>query len=137
VAAGAVAATSASAASQGAAGAATGAAHGSLNITKASFDKPVADPSTPNNPVQTYRYTLTNTRGMSVDVLSYGAIIQQINAPDKHGKTKDVVLGFSSLTGPNGYIANASPPVTTNGGPYFGETIGRRQQRGELPARRP
>jgi aldose 1-epimerase len=125
VAAGAVAATSASAASQGAVGPATAAAHGSLNITKAPFDKPVADPSTPNNPVQTYRYTLTNAHGMSVDVLSYGAIIQQINVPDKHGHTNDVVLGFNSLTGPNGYIANASPPVTTNGGPYFGETVGR------------
>jgi aldose 1-epimerase len=125
VAAGAVAATSASAASQGVAGAATAAAQGRLNITKAPFDKPVADPSTPNNPVQTYRYTLTNAHGMSVDVLSYGAILQQINVPDKHGDTNDVVLGFNSLTGPNGYIANASPPVTTNGGPYFGETVGR------------
>jgi aldose 1-epimerase len=125
VVAGAVAATSASAASRSSGAGAAGAVHASLNITKAPFDKPVADPSTPGNPVQTYRYTLTNSRGMSVDVLSYGAILQQINVPGENGNAKDVILGFASLTGPNGYIANASPPVTAGGGPYFGETIGR------------
>jgi aldose 1-epimerase len=32
------------------------------------------------------------------------------------------VLGFSTLAG---YVQNDSPPVTSNGGPYFGESIGR------------
>ena len=59
---------------------------------------------------------------MSVDLLSYGAITQAINVPGKNGKTADVVLGFKTLAD---YVANDSPPVTANGGPYFGETVGR------------
>ncbi|MGH3294392.1 MAG: hypothetical protein ACRDP7_21565, partial [Trebonia sp.] len=70
----------------------------------------------------TYRYTLTNGRGMSVDLLSYGAITQAINVPGKNGRSADVVLGFKTLAD---YVANVSPPVTANGGPYFGETVGR------------
>jgi aldose 1-epimerase len=59
---------------------------------------------------------------MSVDLLSYGAITQAINVPGKSGKTADVVLGFKTL---QDYVKNVSPPVTANGGPYFGETVGR------------
>ncbi|HEY1670314.1 MAG TPA: aldose epimerase family protein [Trebonia sp.] len=70
----------------------------------------------------TYRYTLSNGRGMSVDLLSYGAITQAVNVPGKNGATADVVLGFKTL---QDYVANVSPPVTANGGPYFGETVGR------------
>jgi aldose 1-epimerase len=70
----------------------------------------------------TYRYTLSNGRGMSVDLLSYGAITQAVNVPGKNGATADVVLGFKTL---QDYVANDSPPVTANGGPYFGETVGR------------
>jgi aldose 1-epimerase len=68
-----------------------------------------------------YRYTLSNANGMSVDILTYGGIIQQINVPGRGG-TKDVVLGFKTL---RDYVTNDSPPVTANGGPYFGEDIGR------------
>ena len=32
------------------------------------------------------------------------------------------MLGFKTL---QDYVKNASPPVTANGGPYFGETVGR------------
>jgi aldose 1-epimerase len=71
---------------------------------------------------RTYQYTLTNAHGMSVQLLSYGAITQAINVPGKKGKTADVVLGFKTL---QDYVKNDSPPVTTNGGPYFGETVGR------------
>ena len=42
--------------------------------------------------------------------------------PGKNGKAADVVLGFKTL---QDYVTNVSPPVTANGGPYFGETIGR------------
>ena len=34
----------------------------------------------------------------------------------------DVVLGFKTL---QDYVTYVSPPVTANGGPYFGETVGR------------
>jgi aldose 1-epimerase len=69
-----------------------------------------------------YRYTLTNCRGMTARILSYGAITQEIDAPDRNGRTTDVVLGFRTLAD---YVKYASPPVTSNGGPYFGETVGR------------
>jgi aldose 1-epimerase len=70
----------------------------------------------------TYRFTLTDCQGMSVSILSYGGIIQSINVPAANGQNADVVLGFPTL---KDYIAKDSPPVTVNGGPYFGETIGR------------
>jgi aldose 1-epimerase len=71
---------------------------------------------------QVFRYTLTNCRGMQVKILSYGAITQSITVPDRHGREADVVLGFKTL---QDYVNFDSPPVTANGGPYFGETIGR------------
>jgi aldose 1-epimerase len=95
-------------------------ASGSLAVSKALFGYTV-EPYTGKN-TAVYRYTLTNDRGMSVKILSYGAIINEVNVPDAAGKTADVVLGFSTLAG---YVQNDSPPVTANGGPYFGESIGR------------
>ena len=71
---------------------------------------------------QTYRYTLTNCRGMQIHLLSYGAITQSITVPGRNGEEADVVLGFKTL---QDYVNFDSPPVTANGGPYFGETIGR------------
>ena len=42
--------------------------------------------------------------------------------PGRNGTTADVVLGFKTL---QDYVTDDSPPVTANGGPYFGETVGR------------
>jgi aldose 1-epimerase len=69
-----------------------------------------------------FRYTLTNARGMSVQILTYGGIVQDINLPDRHNREADVVLGFRTL---KDYVTKVSPPVVANGGPYFGELIGR------------
>ena len=69
-----------------------------------------------------YRYTLRNCRGMRVAILSYGGIVQSITLPSRTGRPTDVVLGFKTL---RDYVAEDSPPVTANGGPYFGETVGR------------
>ena len=69
-----------------------------------------------------FRFTLTNCRGMQVKILSYGAITQSITVPSRRGKEADVVLGFKTL---QDYVNFDSPPVTANGGPYFGETVGR------------
>jgi aldose 1-epimerase len=90
-----------------------------LSLSKAFF----GDTTEPYTGKETavYRYTLTNANGMSVDILTFGGIIQQINVPGRGG-TKDVVLGFKTLPD---YVTNDSPPVTANGGPYFGELIGR------------
>ena len=91
-----------------------------LSVTKALFGQTV-EPYT-GKETNVYRYTLTNARGMSVDILTFGGIVQQINLPGRNGHKADVVLGFSTLAD---YVAKDSPPVTANGGPYFGELIGR------------
>jgi aldose 1-epimerase len=94
--------------------------HGGLSLTREFFGTAV-EPYT-GKPTAVYRYTLTNANGMSVDILTYGGIVQEINVPGKHGKVANVVLGFPTLAD---YVAKVSPPVVANGGPYFGELIGR------------
>jgi aldose 1-epimerase len=59
------------------------------------------------------RYTLKNDRGFVMKVLTYGAIVQELQVPDKNGKLADVVLGFDRL---EDYV---------KGSPYFGATVGR------------
>src|ERR1700722_20218379 len=93
---------------------------GGLSLSKAFFGDAV-EPYT-GKETAVYRYTLTNARGMSVDILTYGGILQEINVPGRSGRDADVILGFKTL---NDYVTEASPPVTANGGPYFGELIGR------------
>jgi aldose 1-epimerase len=94
--------------------------HGALGITKQYFGSTV-EPYT-GKVTPTYRYTLTNAKGMKIELLSYGAITQAIWVPGRDGQQADVVLGFKTL---QDYVNFVSPPVTANGGPYFGETVGR------------
>jgi aldose 1-epimerase len=89
-------------------------------VTRAPFGQTV-EPYT-GQLTQVYRYTLTNCSGMQIELLSYGGITQSITVPGRGGKEADVVLGFKTL---QDYVNFDSPPVTANGGPYFGETIGR------------
>src|SRR5579862_4940635 len=96
------------------------ASKGGLSVTRTLFGQAV-EPYT-GKETNVYRYTLTNARGMRVDILTYGGIVQDIWLPGRHGKTADVVLGFATLAD---YVAKDSPPVVANGGPYFGELIGR------------
>jgi aldose 1-epimerase len=93
---------------------------GGLSVSKVLFGQ-TTEPYT-GKETDVYRYTLTNARGMSVDILTYGGIVQEINLPGRNGHEADVVLGFSTL---QDYVTEDSPPVTANGGPYFGELIGR------------
>ncbi len=62
-----------------------------------------------------YRYTMTNSEGISVSILNYGGIIQSLVVPDAHGARDNVVLGFDKVSD---YV-EATPR------PYFGATIGR------------
>jgi aldose 1-epimerase len=63
---------------------------------------------------QVHRYTLTNTSGMRMRVLTFGGVIQQLHVPDRAGRTRNVVLGFDSV---DEYAADTDP--------YFGALIGR------------
>jgi aldose 1-epimerase len=58
-------------------------------------------------------FILTNGKGMTAKVMTYGALLTELHVPDKDGKSDDVVLGFDDL---KGYLG---------GHPYFGATVGR------------
>jgi aldose 1-epimerase len=93
---------------------------GGLYITKQYFGSTVEPYTGKLTPV--YRYRLGNTRGMSVAILTFGGIVQSMTVPGRGGREADVTLGFKTL---KDYVTYDSPPVTANGGPYFGESIGR------------
>lgn len=57
--------------------------------------------------------TLTNAHGVSATVLTYGATLQSLVAPDRRGAKADVVLGFSDAAA---YVRNDT---------YMGGSIGR------------
>jgi aldose 1-epimerase len=44
------------------------------------------------------RYTLTNTNGMEVSIITYGGIVTSIRVPDKNGAIDDIVLGCDSVS---------------------------------------
>lgn len=71
-------------------------------------------PDHPENGKAVEIYTLTNSRGTEVTVLTYGGILQSIKVPDRRGRFKNVTLGFDNL---DDYV--------NNNGPYFGAIIGR------------
>lgn len=75
-------------------------------IKKQSFGKTAG-----NEPVDLY--TLTNSSGMEVRIITYGGTIVSLKAPDRNGKLADVVLGYERL---DGYLTKS---------PYFGAIIGR------------
>ena len=82
------------------------AATASPRVTKSGFGQ-VAE-----GPVD--RYTLTNDRGMSVSILTFGGTIQEVVVPDRRGRRANITLGFPTIAG------YAGP---TN--PYFGGITGR------------
>ncbi|MDI1364761.1 MAG: galactose mutarotase [bacterium] len=57
--------------------------------------------------------TLSNGQGVSATVISYGATLQSLIAPDRTGKPADIALGFADI---DAYVRNAS---------YFGASVGR------------
>ncbi len=60
---------------------------------------------------------MTASHGLTVKFMSYGGIITEILAPDRSGKTADIVLGFPTL---KDYETKSAA-----GGLYFGALIGR------------
>jgi aldose 1-epimerase len=59
-------------------------------------------------------FTLTNSQGVTVKLISRGAAVAEWHVPDKNGKMADVVLGFDDAAG---YESPANQ--------YFGATVGR------------
>ncbi len=58
-------------------------------------------------------YTLTNAKGLVMKVMTYGAVMTELQVPDRNGKISDITLGFDNLE------------QYTGEHPYFGSTIGR------------
>lgn len=58
-------------------------------------------------------YVLTNGKGLSAKIMTYGATLVSLGVPDRNGDITDVTLGCDSL---EGYMAAS---------PYFGSTVGR------------
>src|SRR3954452_12116077 len=75
-----------------------------LSVTKSSFG------SIGTQPVD--QYTLANP-DMSVSIITYGAIVQAVNVPDRRGQKANVALNFASI---NNYRTN---------GDYRGSIAGR------------
>jgi len=57
--------------------------------------------------------TLANSHGVSARIITYGATLQALVAPDRHGQKADIALGYDDLSG---YVEHPN---------YFGATIGR------------
>jgi aldose 1-epimerase len=79
---------------------------GNSNVKQQAFGK-LAD----GTPIELY--TLSNGKGMEARVMTLGATVVSLTAPDKAGKYADVVLGMDSV---DGYV---------KGVPYFGAIVGR------------
>ena len=58
-------------------------------------------------------YHLRNATGMSAKIITYGAIVVSLEAPDQDGQTDDIVLGYDNLAD---YLKET---------PYFGAIVGR------------
>jgi len=58
-------------------------------------------------------YVLTNGKGLSAKIMTYGATLVSLGVPDRNGDIDDITLGCDSL---EGYMTAS---------PYFGSTVGR------------
>ncbi len=58
-------------------------------------------------------YSLRNANGVKADIMTYGATVVSLEAPDSQGQMDDIVLGYDNL---DGYLKVS---------PYFGAIVGR------------
>ena len=58
-------------------------------------------------------YTLKNRHGLVAKVMTYGAALTELHAPDRYGRLADVVLGYDNL---QSYLDHTA---------FFGATVGR------------
>src|SRR3546814_6633181 len=57
--------------------------------------------------------TLANEAGVKARIITYGATLQSLEAPDRTGAVADIILGYDDLAG---YVDKPN---------YFGVTVGR------------
>jgi aldose 1-epimerase len=93
-----------------AAGGLTAPANGAVSVRKGPFG------SLPDG-TAVDRYTLKSRR-LTVKILTYGGIVQEVRAPGRRGRRRNVTLGFKRLSG---YLSDAY----RQSNPYFGAIIGR------------
>ncbi|QDS92737.1 Aldose 1-epimerase precursor [Roseimaritima multifibrata] len=60
------------------------------------------------------QFTITNSHGLSVNIITRGATLQSLIVPDKEGKLEDILLGFDSVAG-----------YESEDNQYFSCTVGR------------
>ncbi|MFW2365994.1 MAG: aldose epimerase family protein [Desulforhopalus sp.] len=65
------------------------------------------------NGTEVLRTTLTNSNGVEVSTIDFGAALQRVRMPDVYGAVGDVMLGYETLSN---YLDNPH---------YFGVTVGR------------
>ncbi|MGZ4351033.1 MAG: aldose epimerase family protein [Solirubrobacteraceae bacterium] len=75
-------------------------------------------------------YTLSNSNGMTVKITNFGGVVQSIWVPDKRGGTKNVALGFATLSDYvndffQGHTGVPWPAPGGSGNAFFGAIIGR------------
>ena len=71
-----------------------------------------------SNGSKVYSHEISNSNGMTLKVMDYGATVIALKKSLKNGKVVDVVLGFDALSD---YVDSYSLPSA----PYFGATVGR------------
>src|SRR5438093_3447030 len=71
-----------------------------MSVQKAPFGKTAGG-------TQVDQYTLVNSHGVTVRVITYGGIVTSVQTPDRESRPGEVTLGFDTL---EGYLA---------GHPYF------------------
>ena len=64
-----------------------------------------------------FAFDISNSNGLSMTVITYGATLQSFSMPDKTGSIQELTLGFRELSGYEGEH------------PYFGATVGRTANR--------
>lgn len=77
----------------------------------ATAERTPAGTTADGNPIEAI--TLTGTNRVSARILTYGATLQSLTAPDREGKLADVLLGYDDAAD---YVAKPN---------YFGVTVGR------------
>ena len=78
-----------------------------VGVTKAAFGK-----MTDGQPVELY--TLTNEKGETASIMTYGATLTRVRVPDRKGTVNDVLLGYNTVE-----------QYEKDSAPYFGALVGR------------